>query len=113
MRCFDAMEEEIRKQGNEDVILVGPESVGCGGPKGCNGTDFFDSELGYFLNASHHANGLPPRISSCKVVTLSGFICLAVRLETNPTSLSQTTRGFPSTKVAMRASRRCTRSRAS
>ena len=42
----------------------------------------------------------------------SRLICRAVRLA-NPTSLSQTTRGFPSTKAAILASRRCTRLRAS
>ena len=50
------MEKEIRKQGNEDIVLVGPEIAGTSG----HATEY----LLYHLNASNHDPPVPPQVSS-------------------------------------------------
>ena len=56
VQCYDAMEKEIRKQGNEDIVLVGPEIAGTSG----HATEY----LLYHLNASNHDPPVPPQVSS-------------------------------------------------
>ena len=66
VQCYDKMEVEIRKQGNLDVILVGPEVTGDGNDwkTGRKQAPFNESFLQYHLNGSNHADGKVPEISS-------------------------------------------------
>jgi hypothetical protein len=72
-----AWQVEIRKQGNLDITLVGPESVGCGAAK-CDDKGFAASELAHFLKAENHADGQPPEMGSFHAVS-GGLFSLIVR----------------------------------
>ena len=60
------MEAEIRKQGNLDVTLVGPEVTGDGNDwkTGRKQAAFNQSFLHYFLDGSNHVDGRVPEIAS-------------------------------------------------